>query len=315
MKRYLALLLALLFSLAACGQAGGGETTEGEISVVATTYPIYLFALEVTKGVEGITVTPLVNQATGCLHDYTLTTDDMKLLEGADILLRNGAGLDDFVLNMELEVPMVDCSVGVEPPGGAEMGHGIDYGQAPPTPEESQTQSLGLDPHFWMDPGRAAIMIQNIAAGLDALTPENREAFEKNAEAAKEALTAAREGLSSRLNTLTNRDLVTFHDGFAYFADAANLTILLAVESEEGQEVPAAALQEAVTLVEVFGLPAVFTEKDGPQNAAQVISSETGAAIYSLTMIMSGALEPRAPLQTYLDAINENVNAVLRALQ
>ena len=92
MKRpiLLTLLAALLLSLPGCG-AGAEEGPR--LTVVCTTYPIYLFASSLTEGVDGVAVERLDTGSTSCLHDYTLSMADMKKLERADVIALNGAGL------------------------------------------------------------------------------------------------------------------------------------------------------------------------------------------------------------------------------
>ena len=100
-KTILSLLLSGLLLLSACG---GGTTAASEpaedddtLHILATTYPVYLFTTAVTEGVEGVEVTRLIQQEISCLHDYTLTVNDMKAIEAADVIVMNGVGLEDFM--------------------------------------------------------------------------------------------------------------------------------------------------------------------------------------------------------------------------
>ena len=91
MKRPLTLFLVLLLALTSCGARAEEEP---RLTVVCTTYPIYLFASFLTEGVDGVAVERLGTGSTSCLHDYTLSMADMKKLERADIIALNGAGLE-----------------------------------------------------------------------------------------------------------------------------------------------------------------------------------------------------------------------------
>ena len=98
MKRpILSMLLSVLLLLPGCTQAPSGSSQEEGLTVLATTYPVYLFARTVAQGVEGVTVERLNTGSVSCLHDYTLSVDDMKKIEGADVIAMNGAGLEDFM--------------------------------------------------------------------------------------------------------------------------------------------------------------------------------------------------------------------------
>ena len=79
MKRpILSMLLSVLLLLPGCTQAPSGSSQEEGLTVLATTYPVYLFARTVAQGVEGVTVERLNTGSVSCLHDYTLSVDDMK---------------------------------------------------------------------------------------------------------------------------------------------------------------------------------------------------------------------------------------------
>ena len=98
MKRpILSMLLSVLLLLPGCTQAPSGSSQEEGLTVLATTYPVYLFARTVAQGVEGVTVERLNTGSVSCLHDYTLTVGDMKKLEGADVVALNGAGMEEFM--------------------------------------------------------------------------------------------------------------------------------------------------------------------------------------------------------------------------
>ncbi len=268
MKRALFCLIALLPMLLATGC--GTAVDDGTLTVATTTYPLYLLTSAVLDGAEGISVVPIVNQSVACLHDYTLTVTDMKVLEGADVVLINGAGLEDFLDAALNGKPVYDCSEGV----------------VLLTDEEGE-----IDPHIWMDPQRAALMVQNIASALADLDPDQAELYRSNAAACAQCLTDLAESCRAELEELSCRQLITFHEGFAYLADAMDLEILAAVEEESGSEASARELVHIVALIEACQIPAIFTEANGSTATASAIRRECGVEIYSLSMLMSGTME------------------------
>ena len=94
MKKLIPLFLSLALLLSGCGPAAAPEE-DGTLHVAAMTYPIYLFTSRVIEGAEGVEAEAVINQPMSCLHDYTLTVNDMKAIQGADLLLLNGVGLED----------------------------------------------------------------------------------------------------------------------------------------------------------------------------------------------------------------------------
>lgn len=101
---------------------------------------------------------------------------------------------------------------------------------------------------------------------------------------------------------------MTFHDGFSYFARAFGLTIAAAMEIEEGSEPSAREIETIIHLVENRQIPAVFCEENGETLTAQTVASETGAALYALTMGM-GEGEMGCT-----DAIYKNIDTIREAL-
>ena len=297
-KSVFSLLLSALLLLSACGSgqpSSSGDMEEDTLHILCTTYPVYLFTTAVTEGVEGVEVSRLIDQQISCLHDYTLTVNDMKAIEAADMIVLNGAGLEDFMSDAlaASDAPTIDCSEGVallSAPGHEGHDHDTAY-----------------DPHIWMDPERAAQMVANIGTGLAALDPDHQDTYSQNAQAALDALDSGLEGTEA----LADLPLITFHDGFQYFSQATGLDLLKAIEEEEGSEASAAEILEIVELVRSRDIPAIFTEKNGSDATAQAIARETGCAVYQLDMIMSG---DGSGIQPYIDAMDRNIDTLLEAL-
>ena len=149
-------------------------------------------------------------------------------------------------------------------------------------------------------------MAGNICAGLSQRYPEYADTFSANLDGLLSDLDALQSYGESSLSGLTCRNLVTFHDGFSYFAQAFDLTILEAIEEESGSEASAKELKHLIGIVREHDLPAIFTERNGSTSAAEVISRETGVAVYSLDMAMSG--------DSYFDAMYRNIDTIKEAL-
>lgn len=303
-KKLLSLLCAAALALTAgCGASNTQDTPEGTLRVLATTYPVYLFTTAVTEGAEGVEVSLLVNQETSCLHDYTLTVNDMKAIEKADVIVKNGAGFETFMDDAlsHSSAAAIDCSQGLELL--AARGHDHDHDHA------SEAEGDHFDPHFWLSPAHAAGMLSTVAQGLSELDGANAALYESNAQTAAARLETEIETLP---DTLPCRDLITFHDGFAYFAQAMDLNLLKAIEEEEGSESSAADIKEIVALVEAGHIPAIFTEKNGSDSTALAIARETGCAVGELSMLMNG---DGSGLDPYIETMNQNIHAILEAFQ
>ena len=285
------LLLALLLPAVGCA----AQEEKERVTVVATTYPIYLFAQAVTDGTEGVVVERLDTGSASCLHDYTLSMADMKKLERADLIALNGAGLEDFMGDAlaASDAAVIDCSEGIE--------------LLPALGHEGHDHDTEYDPHIWMCEESALVMMNNILHGLGALDEKNLDCYRENAAAAAALVPED----DARMENLACPYLITFHDGFQYFALDNGLNLLKSIEEEEGAEASAAEIQEVVDLVREYEIPAIFTERNGSEATARAISRETGCAVYQLDMIMS---VDGTGIQPYLDAMQKNIDTIAEAL-
>lgn len=283
----------LLFILPLCWFSGCA--VEAPADIAATTLPVYTFAESLCQGTP-LTVTRLVTESVSCLHDYTLQVGQMRAIQGAKTVILSGAGLEEFLEDALHDAQnIIDASESLSLLEGAHHDH------------DHHGHVHEEDPHIWLSPENAKIMAHNICHGLQETFPQYTETFEENLHKLEADLDALQAYGEEALSALSCRELITFHDGFSYFAESFGLTILKAVEEESGSEASAAQLIELCRLVDSHKLPAIFTETNGSVSAAQIIAAQTGAKIYSLDMVMSG--------NDYFEAMYRNIDTLKEALQ
>ena len=266
--------------------------------VVATTLPVYQFTSALCQGTD-ITVAHLVTESVSCLHDYALSVSQVRAVESARVLVLSGAGLEDFMEDLvEDAICTIDSSQGIDL-----VGCDNDHDEHDNAAHDHHHE---VDSHIWLSPVNAKIMATNICQGLCQQFPEHSAIFQANLLKLHEQLNQLQAYGLSQLQDLSCRELVTFHDGFTYFAQAFDLTILEAIEEESGSEASAQELIHLIELVESHQLSAVFTECNGSVSAADIISRETGASSYALDMAMAG--------EDYFDAMYHNIHTIREAL-
>lgn len=295
MKKLLILLMliCLIIPIVGCGSTASAD-------IAATTLPVYEFTQRLCQG-TGHSVIRLVTESVSCLHDYTLQVSQMRAIESAQVIVCSGAGLEEFLEDaLHGKDGIIDASVGIELlcPEEAHEHEGHDH---------NHDHHHDQDPHIWLSPENAKIMAQNICDGLCTQFPEDSDVFRENLIGLITDLEALQQYGDQQLGNLSCRDLITFHDGFAYFAESFDLHILEAIEEESGSEASAAELIRLIQLTSEHQLPAIFIEENGSSSAAQVISAETGASVYTLSMAMAG--------NSYFDAMYQNIDAVKEALK
>ena len=260
--------------------------------VVTSFYPVYVTALNVTYGVEGVEVTNLTSPHLGCLHDYQLTTGDVRQLSEADLLLANGAGMEPFLDKVARQSPGLRV---------VEVSEGIPL--------------MDGNSHVWVSFDGARRQTDNIVAALSELAPEHAAAFRANGEAYRARLTALEERMRSVLAPYAGTPIVTFHEAFPYFARDFRLEVAGVIEREPGTEPSARELADTVKLVRAREVKALFAEPQFPDRSAQVIAAETGAKVYQLDPVVTGPAEPEAARGAWLAAMEKNLGVLQDALR
>ena len=297
-KSMLSALLAL--ALAMCSGCAAEE--DAGKTIVTSFYPMYVFTQNVVRDVPGVRVVNMASESAGCLHDYQLQTRDMVTLEGADALVINGGGIEQFmdkVIAQRPELPVINASDGIEMLCGEDDhdGHDHDHGV--------------YNAHVWLDPALAMRQVQNIADGLAAVDSENAEAYQRNAAAYKARLQALHAELSAQLAPLAGSAIVTFHEAFTYFADAYGLVVAGVIANDAGEEPSTRQIAATCDLVKQYQVKALFVEPQYPTKSAETIARETGAKVFTLDPVVSGDGSP----ESYENAMRENARVLTEALE
>jgi ABC-type Zn uptake system ZnuABC Zn-binding protein ZnuA len=280
----IALIAAVASSLVGVA-CGGGDTESGAetppsgdgdtISVVATTTQIEALTREVAGDrVELRGILPAGADA----HEFEPTASDLVAIEQADLVLRHGIGLDDWLddtIEQGSDATVVTITEGIEVHEPA-LEHEDEAGG------EHEGEE-GLDPHVWHDPERAKVMVTNIALALREADPDNAGAYDANAAVYSEKLDATKAEIQALIDEIPaeNRKLVTNHDAFGYFADAFGLEIVGAVIPSTSTEAEPSAEETAALLdtIEREGVKAIFAESSVNPDLARTLADDAGVTI------------------------------------
>ncbi len=305
MKKFLAVLVAVsILVFTGCGVT---NEKEGDDTVIAVSfYPIYIFTLNLVDGIEGVDVQRMAEQNTGCLHDYTLTARDARLLSDADVFVINGAGMETFVndLNETVEnLPVIDSSVGIELLcSDTHDGHGHE--------ESDHTHNHHTNAHIWMSVENAKKQVLNIKNGLAENLSQYESEINRNCDAYLSKLDALYDEMQITGELLKNKNVITFHGAYEYMAEDMGFHISATIESGEGGEPSAKKLAHLCEEIKENDVKALFVEPDYDGSAAQVISNETGVKIYVLNPVISG----ENVLTAYEDTMRNNIEIIKKAV-
>ena len=173
------------------------------------------------------------------------------------------------------------------------------------------------DPHFWFDPIRVKIAVDEIAARLAAIDPENADFYRQNASEYGKKLDELHAWTQEQVSAVApeRRLLVTSHDSLSYFAELYGFEIVgLVIPSLATDVEPSAAhIAGLVDVIREHNVPALFGETTVSDKLAQAVARETGATVVQL---YSGSLgEEGSGADTYLGMVRSNVERIVEALR
>jgi zinc transport system substrate-binding protein len=210
----------------------------------------------------------------------------------ADILIINGAGMESFtdkVVSQLPELKIIDASRDIP----LIKGEGDEY-----------------NPHVWVSITNAILQVKNIGEQLALLDPAHADQYKANTEAYAAKLEDLRLRMHQIIDGSSNRDIITFHEAFPYFAREFNLNIAAVIEREPGSEPSAAELARTIEIIKETGAKVIFAEPQYPAKSAETIARETGVKIYILDPAATGELEPDA----YIKTMEKNMDTLREAL-
>lgn len=304
-KLHVVLVVAVLpMAIAAsCAERQPQPRERAARRVLCTTYPVYLFALNVAASRDAVTLELMLPASLGCPHDYVVTPQDMQRITAADLVLANGLGLEAFLgeaigrANPSASVVEVSQNAGE-----------ILWVEGHETPKAGRVPN----PHLFASPERAAAIVRTIAAALTSVDPEGGTLYAANAEAYATRLERLAADGRRVVARLRSRRIVTEHAVFDYLARDIGLQVVAVVEEEPGQAPSAAKMLEIVRRIRAAGAAAVFTEPQYPAHVGQRIAREAGIPVAVLDPVATGPEHP--PLGYYEQVMSVNFATLVRVL-
>lgn len=249
-------------------------------------------------GGDAIRVDSVVPLA-GDPHTFEPTPSTARLLARAQLVLRNGLGLerwlDRLVGAATASRPVVTVTEGLVP----QIVRDAHEAQAP-------------DPHLWMDPNQVHGYVTNIERALAQRFPAHAAGFAARAQALHAQLKQLDRDAQAMVDALPveRRKLVTTHDAFRYFAQRYGLTLVASIWGISTETEPSA--KEVARIVQAIRrhrVPAVFVETTFNPRLMQRIAADAGVAVGpplygdSLGAAGSGA-------HTYIGMMRANLRAL-----
>jgi ABC-type Zn uptake system ZnuABC Zn-binding protein ZnuA len=289
------LVIAVVLLAAVAVVAGGSDEAaggDGRRTVVATTTQ----AADLARNVAGddVEVVGLLAPNTDP-HEYELRPKDVQAVADADVVLRSGGDVDEWI-------------------GEAIEGSGT---QAPVVDLSRGVTLHGDDPHWWQDPRNALAATGEIESALAKADPGHKAAYARAADAYEASLRRLDRGVRACIDKVptTQRKLVTTHDALGYYARRYGIEIIGAVIpslSTEGQP-SAGDTARLIATIRRTGVKAIFAESSVSPKVEQAIAREAGAVV-GPPLWADSLGPPGSDGDTYLKSIAANTRALVIGL-
>ena len=293
----MSMLLGGLLALAAC-TSSSSPPPDAAVRVVATTTVLANLVSEV--GGDRVSVRSLVPPG-GEPHTFDPRPSDVTAFVDADLVVMNGLGLDDWVVDLVGEAgsdaPVV--RLGEELPGAEYL---------------ADDEGDGLNPHLWLNVAYAMGYVDRIAAALAEVDPDEVEGYEGRASEYRAELEELDASARAQLATIPEerRRVVAFHQAFLYFAAAYGLEVVGVVVDAPGQDPSAGEVAALIDAIRESGVSAILSEDQFPTDLVDQIAAETGVTV--VADLYSDSLgDP--PGDTYVGMIRYDVERLVEALR
>lgn len=262
---------AAVLLLAACGgdDAGSGTAAGDRLQIATTVSPITSIASAVVGDLAE--VTGIVPEGTNS-HTFEPQPSVAETLATADIVFINGLRLEEPTK----ELARSNVADGVEI---------VELGNLTVTPEEyifdfSFPEEEGKpNPHLWTNPPMAKRYAELIAERVSALDPDNAAAYAANLAAFSAKVDELDQAMRTAFATIPegNKELLTYHDAYAYFAEDYGWTVIGAIQVSDFEDPTARDVAGLIEQIRAEEVPAIFGSEVFPSPVLAQIANETGA--------------------------------------
>lgn len=268
LNRPLALLgAALVLGLPACSTSGSAASRSGRLTVVTTVAPLTSIAANVIG--DKADIAGVVPEGTNS-HTFDPPPKIAKVLERADVVFVNGLKLEDPTYQLAKTTaphgtPIVQ--VGSEVIAPADYIYDFSFPKADGKP----------NPHLWTDPLYAIKYADVIASTMAKLDPPNAAYYRGNAQKFAARATALSDALKKDQKTVKKRELLTYHDAYAYFGRDYGWQIVGAVQPSNFEDPQPKEIARLIDQIRQDKVPVVFGSEVFPSKVLAQIARETGA--------------------------------------
>ena len=276
------------------------KTTDKEdatVSIVTSFYPLYTLALNLTKDVQEVQVVNMSEPQTGCLHDYQMTPEDMRLLSTADIFLVNGGGIESFLPDVQEEYKDLNIITATSK---------LDL--------ISEEDEHGLNAHAWMSVTNYRMMVQYVAEELAKVDSDHAKEYMANAQVydTKLAQLSQMEEQLKELSKEARVPVVIFHEAFAYLANELGWDVKYCLDLDEERQLSAGEVAETLDMIHGTGTRFILAEATYGSDMGKTAEEETDAIVFYLNPLTRAGDYEGDPADYYLVEMQKNLQLIIQ---
>ena len=293
--------------------------------ITASFYPVYIAALNVAGDIDGVEVRNLTQPQTGCLHDYQLTTEDMKAMADSDVLLINGGGIESFVSKVAKTYPklsIINLSASfAELPEEDEEEEDHDHEDSAHEDADHEDADHDHDhdhgeqnSHFWMDIDLYRKEVESMEEGLSIRDPVHADQYKKNAEAYLKKLESLQSEEAELKAALSGKKVVVFHEAFLYLAEDLDMQVTMTMDLDEERQVSAGEVRQVLDALALSDDKIIFAERTYGEEMGDRMTEEASATVIYLDPLTRPKDGQESEQDGYLLAMQENFDKIRTTL-
>jgi zinc transport system substrate-binding protein len=268
-------------------QSDAAERGE-ELTIVTSFYPMYIATANVVGNTTGVQLENLSEPQTGCLHDFQMTPEDMKLLSTADVFIVNGGGIESFMEEVAVSYPNLTI---------LEACSNTDLLSEDGDENEENA-------HAWMSVASYETQVQTITAGLSEVNPSNSDAYEENASVYLAKLETLRQRQEAVAEAADGQPVILFHEAYDYVAKDYGLAVSCELDLDEERQVSAGEVAKVLAAIREDGASCILAEEEYGMSMAETVQKEADVDVIYLDPLNRGDYDK----DSYIDGMSRNID-------
>ena len=312
----------------ASGSTKNTDEADDMLTVVTSFYPMYIATLNIVDGVDGVRLENLSEPQTGCLHDFQLTPEDMKLLSTADIFVINGGGIESFMSDVAKAYPKLDVveaceDVALLSDDEADSDHDHDHdadAEADSDHDHDHDADIESDSdhdhdhgdenaHAWMSVPRYRTMVKTIASHLAQKDEAHAKEYYANAEKYDAKLAKLEKEQDSLKDLTGGQNIIIFHEAYEYVADDFSMNACYLLDLDEERSVSAGEVKQVISAIKDDGVSVILAEELYGKSMGDTVSRETDVHVVYIDPLNRGNYDK----DSYLDGMERNIELIKEA--